>query len=154
MSRHTQYRPPRSSTPPTGRPFELRIPTAPDVPHYKSVLTPVSFLLRAALTRPTKLAIVHPERGYHFTYEEWAARVLSLTMALLHVPGWKRGDRVAMICPNVPMMADAHYAVLAAGGILTPLKCVDKSTYLQLPQLQEGNSLDSPALPAECNHGR
>ena len=122
MRAAVEYTPPPSSRPPPGRAFELRMRLPPGVPHYVTPLTPVNFLLRAALIRPNKLAIVHPEQSYQFTYAEWAARVLSLALALQSVPGWMRGDRVAVLSPNVPLIADAHFGVMAAGGILTPLK--------------------------------
>ncbi len=115
------YTPPRSSQPPTSIPFELSLSTHPGTSHYRSSLTPVSFLLRAALITPRKLAITHPERGYGFTYEQWAARTLSLAFALRAVPGFKTGDRVAVISPNAPLIADAHYGIPAAGGIITPI---------------------------------
>ena len=115
------YTPPRSSQAPTNRPFELSLSTHPSTPHHRSSLTPVSFLLRAALITPRKLAIAHPERGYSFTYEQWAARCLSLAFALLSVPGFKTGDRVAIISPNAPLIADAHWGIPAAGGIITPI---------------------------------
>lgn len=98
----------------------MRLP--PGVPHHVTPLTPVQFLLRAALVRPDKLAVVHPEGGYRFTYAQWAARVLCLALALQGIPGWQRGDRVAVISPNVPLILDAHQGVLAAGGVVTPLK--------------------------------
>lgn len=115
------YQPPRSSQPPTDRPFELSLSTHPNTPHYRSCLTPVSFLLRAALITPNKLAISHPERNYSFTYSQWAARCLSLAFALLTTPNFKTGDRVAVISPNAPLIADAHWAIPAAGGIITPI---------------------------------
>ncbi|WFD31221.1 cellulase [Malassezia sp. CBS 17886] len=93
----------------------------PRTPLNRTDVTPVAFLLRAALVRPNKVAVVHPEGGYWFTYAQWAARVLSLAFALQGVPGWRRGERVAVLSPNVPLIADAHYGVLAAGGIITPL---------------------------------
>ncbi|EST04843.1 AMP-dependent synthetase/ligase [Kalmanozyma brasiliensis GHG001] len=115
------YTPPRSSQPPTGVPFELSLSTHPSTPHHRSSLTPVSFLLRAALITPRKLAIDHPERGYGFTYEQWATRCLSLAFAILSVPGFKAGDRVAVISPNAPLIADAHWGIPAVGGIITPI---------------------------------
>ncbi|KAJ9480344.1 putative Oxalate--CoA ligase (putative) [Pseudozyma hubeiensis] len=115
------YTPPRSSCAPRSAPFELSLSTHPDTPHHRSSLTPVAFLLRAALITPRKLAIAHPERGYSFTYEQWAARCLSLAFALLSVPGFKTGDRVAVISPNAPLIADAHWAIPAAGGVITPI---------------------------------
>ncbi|SJX62641.1 related to AMP-binding protein [Sporisorium reilianum f. sp. reilianum] len=115
------YTPPRSSQPPIAIPFELSLSTHPNTPHHRSSLTPVAFLLRAALITPRKLAINHPERGYSFTYEQWAARCLSLAFALLSVPGFEAGDRVAVISPNAPLIADAHWGIPAVGGIITPI---------------------------------
>lgn len=115
------YNPPRSSQPPKGFPFELSLSVHAGTPHNRSSLTPVSFLLRAALITPRKLAIAHPERGYSFTYEQWAARTLSFAFALQSIPGYKIGDRVAVISPNAPLIADAHYGIPAAGGIITPI---------------------------------
>lgn len=125
-----QYQPPVSSRPPAGRPFELRARVPDSFAHNVTPLTPVHFLLRAALVRPDKPAVVHPEQHYQFTYAEWAARVLSLALALQSLPGWGQGERVAVISPNVPLIADAHYGVLAAGGIITPLKYVGRLTQL------------------------
>ncbi|SNX85411.1 related to AMP-binding protein [Melanopsichium pennsylvanicum] len=115
------YTPPRSSQPPQGHPFELSLSQHPQTPHHRSSLTPVSFLLRAALITPRKTAIIHPERGYSFTYEQWAARTLSLAFALQSLPGYKVGDRVAVISPNAPLISDAHWAIPAIGGIITPI---------------------------------
>lgn len=115
------YTPPRSSQPPKGLPFELSLSQHPGTPHNRSSLTPVLFLLRAALITPRKLAINHPERGYSFTYEQWAARTLSLAFALRSLPGFKVGDRVAVICPNAPLIADVHWGVPAVGGVITPI---------------------------------
>ncbi len=81
----------------------------------------MSFLLRAALITPRKVAITHPEKGYSFTYEQWAARTLSLAFALRSLPAFKIGDRVAVISPNAPLIADAHWGIPAVGGIITPI---------------------------------
>lgn len=115
-----RYQPPPSSQPPER--FGLRMSVPPSIAHNITPLTPVSFLTRAALIVPNKIALVHPERGVRFTYAQWAARILSLTFAIRNTPGWKRGERVAIIAPNTPMILEAHYAILAAGGIDTPLK--------------------------------
>lgn len=115
-----RYQPPLSSQPPER--FGLRMSVPPSIAHNITPLTPVSFLTRAALIVPNKIALVHPERGVRFTYAQWAARILSLTFAIRNTRGWKRGERVAIIAPNTPMILEAHYAILAAGGIDTPLK--------------------------------
>ena len=116
------YVPPLSSRPPESRPLDLAFKLEKPILHYVSPLTPIHFLLRAALVRPNHVAIIHPEARYQFTYAQWAMRILCLALALKSVPGWKRGDRVAVLSPNVPLIADAHYGVLAANGILAPLK--------------------------------
>ncbi|PWN48150.1 acetyl-CoA synthetase-like protein [Violaceomyces palustris] len=115
------YTPPPSSQPPTNGRFGLRLSVPSSTPHYLTPLTPVSYLLRAALIAPKKDALVHPEKGVRFSYEQWAARCLSLTFAIKSTPGWKKGDRVAIIAPNTPMILEAHFGILAAGGIDTPL---------------------------------
>ncbi len=33
----------------------------------------------------------------------------------------RKGDRVAFLCPNIPPMLEAHYAVPAAGCVLVPI---------------------------------
>ncbi|WFD43723.1 cellulase [Malassezia psittaci] len=116
-----KYAPPLSSRPPEGRPLDLALKLEKPILHYVSPLTPIHFLLRAALVRPNHVAVTHPEARYQFTYAQWAMRILCLALALKNVPGWKRGDRVAVLSPNVPLIADAHYGVLAANGILAPL---------------------------------
>ncbi|PWN41955.1 acetyl-CoA synthetase-like protein [Ceraceosorus guamensis] len=93
----------------------------PSIPHNYTPLTPVSFLLRAALIAPDSPAIVHPERGVKLTYSQWAARTLSLTFGILGTQGWRTGERVAVIAPNCPMILELHTAILAAGGIITPI---------------------------------
>ena len=113
------YTPPRSSQPPAD--FQLSLSNAAGTPHYRTSLTPVSFLLRAAVIVPNKLALTHPERGYSFTYAQWAARTLSLAFALTTSPGWQPGTRVAVISPNAPLIADCHYGIPAAQGIITPI---------------------------------
>lgn len=113
--------PPSSQPPPQGQ-FGLRLSVPSSISHNITPLSPISFLLRAALIFPNKTAIIHPEKGIRFTYAEWAARCLSLTFAIKSTPNWKKGDRVAIIAPNTPMSLEAYYGILAAGGVATPLK--------------------------------
>ncbi len=81
-------------------------------------LTPLSFLHRAAAVYPEKTAVIHGERTY--TYREFAARARRLASALAR-RGVGRGDRVAILAPNVPAMLEAHYGVPLAGAVLNPL---------------------------------
>ncbi|KAL0950993.1 hypothetical protein HGRIS_007738 [Hohenbuehelia grisea] len=83
---------------------------------------PLGFLLRAAQIYPDKLAIAHPDVPHpaFYSYSVWCQRVQNLAYALLEA-GIKPGDRVAIIAPNTPMIADAHFGVLAARAIITPI---------------------------------
>jgi len=64
---------------------------------------------------PEKVAVVHEERRY--TYRQLAERVRRLASALQDA-GLAKGDRVAVIAPNIPALLEAHYGVPAAGGVL------------------------------------
>ncbi|KAK0524928.1 hypothetical protein OC835_005776 [Tilletia horrida] len=112
------YAPPPSAVPPPD--FRLRFSLPPNTPVYHTPLHPVSFLLRAACIDPNKYAIVHPERAFRFTYVQWAARILSLAFALKATPDWRKGDRIAVIAPNTPLILEAYNAIPAIGSIIVP----------------------------------
>jgi fatty-acyl-CoA synthase len=82
---------------------------------YRTEMTPVDLLARAAYVYPEKEAVVHGERRY--TYAEFAERAWRLANALRSA-GLQKGDRVATLLPNCPAMLEAHFGVPAAGGIL------------------------------------
>jgi fatty-acyl-CoA synthase len=81
-------------------------------------LTPVTFLAQSAATFPDKVAVVHGDQrtGYRALEE----RVQRLASALL-ASGLQRGQTVSFLCPNVPAMLEAHFAVPLAGGVLGAL---------------------------------
>ena len=81
-------------------------------------LSPVSFLERAALVYPDKVAVRHGRLAY--TYREFEARARRLASALA-ARGVGPGDTVAVMAPNVPALLEAHYAVPALGAVLNPL---------------------------------
>ncbi len=85
---------------------------------YRTELTPVSFLRRSASVFPEKTAVVHGRRRY--TYRQFEERVNRLASAL-RAAGMQRHDRVAFLCPNIPPLLEAHFAVPAAGGILVAI---------------------------------
>jgi fatty-acyl-CoA synthase len=82
------------------------------------VLTPVSFLERAARIYPGKDGVVYGDKRY--TYSEFQARVYRLANGLL-AAGVGKGDKVAFICPNTPPMLEAHYAVPLIGAALVSI---------------------------------
>ena len=85
----------------------------PSVNH--ELLTPVNFIKRSAEVYPNKLAMVNGSR--RFTYKEFNERVNQLASALKNI-GIKQGDKVAFICPNIPPMLEAHFAVPMIGAAL------------------------------------
>jgi fatty-acyl-CoA synthase len=85
---------------------------------YRTELTPISFLRRSASVYPDKIAIIHQERRY--TYREFEDRVNRFSSQIRQY-GLKKHDRVALLCPNIPAVLEAHFAVPAAGGVLVPI---------------------------------
>ncbi|KAF8078465.1 AMP-dependent synthetase and ligase [Lyophyllum atratum] len=114
------FSPTPASLPPRDAGLRLKQPL--DLPAYLHPLNPLDFLLRAAQIYPDKLALVHPNVEYpvSYTFSVWAQRVQNLAYALIQA-GIEPGDRVAVIAPNSPMIADAHHGVIAARAILTPI---------------------------------
>jgi len=81
-------------------------------------LTPLRFLERSAEVYPRKVAIVHGDR--RVTYREFAGEATRLARAL-QASGIEPGDRVAYLCPNIPELLIAHFAVPLAGAVLVAI---------------------------------
>lgn len=79
------------------------------------LLTPVTFLRRSALVYGDKVAVAYGDKRY--TYSEFQSRVFRLANALLNA-GIGKDDKVAFICPNIPPMLEAHFAVPMIGAVL------------------------------------
>ncbi|MFH2060837.1 MAG: acyl--CoA ligase family protein [Pseudomonadota bacterium] len=79
------------------------------------VLSPVKFLRRSAMVFPDKIAVIHGDK--RFTYQEFENRVHCLASALKAI-GVGKDDKVAFICPNIPPMLEAHYAIPMIGAVL------------------------------------
>ena len=76
------------------------------------------FLERSAEVYPDKVAIVHGDR--RTTYREFAAEATRLARAL-QASGIDAGDRVAYLCPNIPELLIAHFAIPLAGAVLVAI---------------------------------
>lgn len=101
----------------------MPLPTGSKLPVNISPLNPIAFLLRAAHIYPNKLAISHPDAAggiVEYSFAVWAQRVQNLAYAL-KMAGIQPGDRVAVISPNCPLIADAHQGILAARAVITPI---------------------------------
>ena len=81
-------------------------------------LTPLRFLERSAEVYPDKVAIVHGDR--RTSYRHFAAEATRLAHAL-QASGIDPGDRVAYLCPNIPELLIAHFAVPLAGAVLVAI---------------------------------
>ena len=81
-------------------------------------LTPLRFLERSAEVFPDKTAIVHGER--RLDYRGFAREATRLARGL-RASGIGPGDRVAYLCPNIPEMLIAHFAVPLAGAVLVAI---------------------------------
>lgn len=114
------FRPTAESVPPANVNYRLRLPGG--LPVDKQPLNPLAFLLKAAQVYPNKLALAHPDVDHpvFYSYAVWTQRVQNLAYALIQF-GICPGDRVAVIAPNSPLIADAHHGVLAARAVICPI---------------------------------
>ncbi|KAF8140118.1 hypothetical protein EV363DRAFT_1426556 [Boletus edulis] len=129
----------------------LQNPLPDSVPVNHHPLNPISYLLRAALVYPDKLALAHPdaEQPAFYSYSVWAQRVQNLAYALIQA-GIRPGDRVAVLAPNSPMIADAHFGVIAARAILTPINT--RLTPLEIAYILEHSEAKLILVDHECLH--
>lgn len=97
-------------------------------------LSPISFLTRAALVYPEKLAIVHG--ALRQTWGQTYKRCKRLASALRQ-RGIGLGDTVAVMLPNTPPMVEAHFGVPMAGAVLNALN----------------TRLDAPTIAFMLKHG-
>ena len=81
-------------------------------------LDPVAFLTRSAAVFPDRTAVVHGER--HISYRSFDERSRRLASALRR-RGLGRGERVAVLAPNVPALLESHFGVPAVGGVLVAI---------------------------------
>ncbi len=87
-------------------------------PTYRTELTPLLYLERAADVFGAKEAVVHGDR--RLTYADMAGHATRLARAL-QASGIEPGDRVAYLMPNVPEMLIAHFAVPLARAVLVAI---------------------------------
>src|SRR5580698_8300503 len=81
-------------------------------------LSPLSFIKRAALVYPNRVALIHGD--WQITWKQCYERCLRLACALKK-RGVGVGDTVALMAPNVPAMYEAHFAVPMLGAVLNTL---------------------------------
>ena len=102
----------------------------PEVPYSISYreITVHQFLVDAARKYPARAALIF--RDQELTYSE-LNKLSSRLAAWLVQWGIKRGDRVAVLLPNIPQFVLVYYAILKAGGVVVALNPAYK-----LPELK------------------
>ncbi len=85
---------------------------------FRTELTPLAFLERAAQVFPEKTAVVSGSR--RLSYADMAAESTRFARALRR-SGIGAGDRVAVLLPNLPEMLLAHFAVPLVHGVLVAI---------------------------------
>ncbi|KAH9833040.1 acetyl-CoA synthetase-like protein [Rhodofomes roseus] len=143
------FHPTPESIPPPGVNYRPVLP--PGVPVHRQPLNPLIFLLKAAQKYPRKLAIAHPDVSHpvFYSYEVWAQRVQNLAYALIQA-GIQPGDRVAVIAPNSPLIADAHQGVLAARAVICPINT--RLTQQEVAYILEHSGAKVILVDHECVH--
>ena len=83
-----------------------------------SALSPLSFLAKAAVVYPERIALIHGQR--RISWAETYARCCRLASALQR-RGVKAGDTVAVMAPNIPATYEASFGVPMIGAVLNTL---------------------------------
>jgi fatty-acyl-CoA synthase len=84
----------------------------------RTEMTPLLYLERSEKVFPQRTAAIYGQR--RFTYKELATRARKLATALTQA-GVERGDRVAVLAPNVPAILEAHFGVPLIGAVLVAI---------------------------------
>ncbi|MCW5644301.1 MAG: acyl-CoA synthetase [Rhodoferax sp.] len=90
----------------------------PRNPANYAAISPLSFLERTAEVYPQRLAVVHGDLRRNWS--EVYRRSRQLASALV-ARGIGKGDTVAVMLPNTPLMVEAHFGVPMAGAVLNAL---------------------------------
>src|SRR5690606_40995655 len=72
----------------------------------------------------------------------------------LRARGVKRGDRVAMLVPNVPDFARVYYAVLSLGAVVVPIHLLLKAEEIEYVLRDSGSTLLVAAAAMLADGGR
>src|SRR5699024_8862482 len=91
-------------------------------PANHTVISPLSFIERAAAVYPNEPAVIHGfgEQAIRYDWASLYARCRRLASSL-HRHGIKKGDTVAVMLPNTPAMVEAHFGIPMVGAILNTL---------------------------------
>jgi acyl-CoA synthetase (AMP-forming)/AMP-acid ligase II len=108
----------------------------PDVDIPVTPLTP--FVLQKAGTLANKPALIEGPTGRTITYSELVTSVTAVA-ANLSKRGFKKGDVLGILSPNIPEYAIALHGVASLGGVVTPINPLYTSHEIAL-QLKDANA--------------
>ena len=75
-------------------------------------------LARTAALLPERIAIRFGERQWTYAeFDKLASRIANG----LHARGIRRGDKVALACPNLPYFPFAYFGILKLGAVVVPI---------------------------------
>ncbi|KIJ68289.1 hypothetical protein HYDPIDRAFT_173052 [Hydnomerulius pinastri MD-312] len=136
----SNFRPTPESIPPPNVSYQQK--PLNGVPVNYHPLNPFAFILRAASIYPDKLALVHPDakQPVFYSYSTWAQRIQNLAYALIQA-GINPGDRLWL---------DAHFGILAARAILTPINT--RLTQPEVAYILEHSGSKIILVDQECAH--
>lgn len=80
--------------------------------------TLIAQIYKTAQSNPSRPALVFKDTT--ISYESFATAIKKLAGGLAEL-GIEKGDRVAILLPNVPHFCISYYAIMAAGGIAVPI---------------------------------
>jgi acyl-CoA synthetase (AMP-forming)/AMP-acid ligase II len=78
------------------------------------------YVLAAGKDRPDAPALIDGLKGDTITHGQLAAYV-DRVAAALHERGMRKGDRIAVFCPNTPWYPVVFHGIAAAGCVMTPI---------------------------------
>lgn len=94
--------------------YDRHVPEYLEYPH----VSLIDMLENAINKNPDKRFLSFSERDY--TYQEIGNYVNNLSASLM-MEGLEKGQRVALILPNIPQFVIAYYAILKAGGVVVAM---------------------------------
>lgn len=104
--------------------YDIHVPSNLEYPDE----TLIDLFRNSVLRDPKKVFLFHRGRKYNYgNIDKW----VNALAGQLHAYGLQKGDRVAVILPNIPEFVIAYYAILLCGGIVVALNPSYKSYELE-----------------------
>ncbi|MBN1480194.1 AMP-binding protein [candidate division KSB1 bacterium] len=97
--------------------------------------TLISQLYHTAQLNPSRPALIFEDTS--ISYDSLTNAIKRLASGLAEL-GIQKGDRVAILLPNVPHFCISYYAIIAAGGVAVPINFMHERTELEHQLVDSG----------------